>query len=115
MDYYPYNNNGLMNNSFIGYYIDDYNVVLNSAVPTNNSVIFADLTHGKLYSKKLVNGIPMIQAYSIQPLYGKEEAVEKPISQDDINKAILNRLEKLEGLLNEKSSNAGNDAKSTES
>lgn len=109
---YDYNQNSLMTNSFIGYYINDYNTVLNSAVPLNNSVVFADLEHGRLYSKKIVNGMPMVQSFEIKPLYGEQmKPDKKPITQDDINKAILDKLEMLERRINEKPADDGNDAK----
>lgn len=35
--------------SFIGYYTDDYNKVLSSPVPPNQAIVFVDLAHGMLY------------------------------------------------------------------
>ena len=113
---YDYNQNSLMTNSFIGYYINDYNTVLNSAVPLNNSVVFADLEHGRLYSKKMVNGMPMVSTFKLEPLYGEESKIEKPkMTQDDINRVILEKLTELEGKINAKSSNDGNAIKDEKS
>nr|DAH82903.1 MAG TPA: hypothetical protein [Caudoviricetes sp.] len=108
-------NNYNVDNSFIGYYVNDYSTVLSSAVPLNNSVVFADLEHGRLYSKKMVNGTPMISAFEIKPLYGEESKPEnKQLTQTDINKAILDKLDELERRINE-SKNNGNDAENAKS
>lgn len=59
----------------------------------------------------MVQGIPMISSYELKPLYGEQCKPEtKPITQDDINKVILEKLETLERRINE-STNVGNDAK----
>nr|DAF20241.1 MAG TPA: hypothetical protein [Caudoviricetes sp.] len=113
---YDLYNQNMMSNSFVGYYVDDYNMVLNSATPTNASVVFADLNHGRLYSKKLVNGVPMISTFELKPLYGEQSKPEpEKITQDDINKAILDKLDNLERRINEKSTTDGNDVKDEKS
>lgn len=113
---YDYNQNSLMTNSFIGYYINDYNTVLNSAVPLNNSVVFADLEHQRLYSKKIVNGVPMVSTFKLEPLYAQESKIEKPqMTQADINSAILEKLTELEVKINAKSSDDGNVIKNEKS
>ena len=71
---YFYNTN---NNSFIGYYVGDYNEVLNTAVPSSgDAVIFVNLDQGMIWSKKIINNIPTIQPYKIIPIY--QEAQKKP-------------------------------------
>lgn len=57
-------------NSFIGYYVNDYTEVLNTAVPTNGeATIFADLEKNMIWSKKLIGNTPCVQAYRITPIY----------------------------------------------
>ena len=99
-------------NSFVGYYVSSYNDVLNMAVPSNGSpVLFADLTNGMLWSKKIIQGIPTIQPYRIQPVY---QEIQKPAENrttdmmDEI-KSLREEINILKGgVLNAKS-----DGKST--
>lgn len=92
--------------SFIGYYVGDYNEVLNTAVPTNGeAVLFANLDQGMIWSKKIVNGLPTIQPFKIIPIY--QEAQKQPESinnSPDIMeelKAMKAELAKLKEVKNE--------------
>lgn len=85
------------NNSFLGYYVSDYNEVLNMAVPSNGeAVVFTDLNQGMMYSKKIVNGIPYIQKYKISPIY---QEVQKAETND--NSDILAELRAMRAELDE--------------
>jgi hypothetical protein len=102
--YNPYNYfNG---NSFVGYYVNDYNEVLNTAVPSNgDAVLFANLDSGMIWSKKIVNNIPTIQPYSITPIF--QEATRQPALTNnnseimDMLKSMQAEIEKLKGGNNE--------------
>lgn len=77
--------------SFIGYYTDDYNKVLSSPVPPNQAIVFVDLAHGMLYSKKMVGMTPMIQPYKLSLYYVEE--TKKPENPLDTIVAKLNAME----------------------
>lgn len=79
-------------NSFIGYYISDYNQVLASPVPMNQTIVFADLENGKLYVKKMMGITPMIQTFTISPDYKVADA--KPAEDPMI--MIIKKLESME-------------------
>lgn len=74
--YNPYYYNTSTNN-FIGYYVGDYNEVLNTAVPSNGeAVLFANLDQGMIWSKKIINNMPTIQPFKIIPIY--QEVQKQP-------------------------------------
>jgi hypothetical protein len=81
------------NNSFTGYYVNDYNEVLTTSVPTTGSaVIFANLEQGMIWSKKLVNGIPTIQPYKIIPIY------QEPQKQPEVINNSTDLMEELKAM-----------------
>ena len=101
-NYNPY----MFNNSFVGYYVNDYNEVLNTAVPSNgDAVLFANLDSGMIWAKKIVNNIPTIQPYSITPIF--QEATRQPAPTNnnsdimDMLKSMQAEIEKLKGGNNE--------------
>jgi len=84
---------GLHNNSFTGYYVSDYNEVLNTAVPSNgDAVLFANLDQGMMWSKKLVNGLPTIQPYKIIPIY------QEPQKQPEVINNSTDVMEELKAM-----------------
>lgn len=101
---YPYFND----NMFTGYYISNYNDVLNMAVPSNGqSVLFANLDEGMIWSKKLVQGVPQIQPYKIIPVY---DTAREPVKSNTDSileqlKTITERLNKMEDKNESKQSN----------
>lgn len=102
--YNPYNYfNG---NSFVGYYVNDYNEVLNTAVPSNgDAVLFANLDQGMIWSKKIVNNIPTIQPFSITPIFQEATRQSAPINNNpeimEMLKSMQTEIEKLKGDKNE--------------
>ena len=89
-------------NSFIGYYVGDYNEVLNTAVPSNGeAVLFANLDQGMIWSKKIINNMPTIQPFKIIPIYQEVQKQPEPVNNSsDIMeelKAMKAELAKLKG------------------
>ena len=107
MNYYNnYGQYGLGAESFIGYYVNDYNEVLNMAVPSNGqSVLFANLDSGMLWSKKIINGVPVIQPYHIQAIYQEASKPQEAVNNSpDIMKeleAMKAEIAKLKGVKDE--------------
>lgn len=92
------------NDTFVGQYVNSYDDVISTPCPFNGQpVICADLNSMMLYSKKNVNGIPVIQPYKLTPLY--QEATKPKTTENDTLSMILNRLDKLEGLYESKQHN----------
>lgn len=55
MNYYNYGPYGVGNDTFIGYYVNDYNDVINMPAPSNGqSVLFANLDSGMLITLNLL-------------------------------------------------------------
>jgi hypothetical protein len=101
--YNPYFYNG---NSFVGYYVNDYSEVLNTAVPSNgDAILFANLDSGMLWSKKIVNNIPTIQPYSITPIFQEATRPQVPTNNNteimEMLKSLSAEIEKLKGGTNE--------------
>jgi hypothetical protein len=97
--YNPYFYN---NNSFVGYYVNDYNEVLNTAVPSNgDAILFANLEQGMIWSKKIINNIPTIQPFKIIPIYQEVQKQPEPITNSiDVMeelKAMRAEIAKLKG------------------
>ena len=99
--YNPYFYNTTHNN-FVGYYVNDYNEVLNTAVPSNgDAVLFANLESGMIWSKKIINNIPTIQPFKIIPIY--QEVQKQPESINNSTdlmeelKAMKAEIAKLKG------------------
>lgn len=91
-------------NSFLGYYVGDYNTVLQTPVPsTGAATLFANLEENIIYSKKIVNGVPCIQSYKLTPI----------IKESTDNEELLKRIKTLENII--KGGNNGHDATITES
>ena len=91
-------NFNMFNNSFMGYYVDSYNDVLNYAAPTDGSpVLFANLQEGLLWSKKMINGIPMIQPYRIMPINQEGTPKAPQSTTDEKLDTLINLLLKKEG------------------
>ena len=105
-NFYNYNPYIFNNNSFVGYYVNDYNEVLNTAVPSNgDAVLFANLDSGMIWSKKIINNIPTIQPFKIIPIYQEVQKQPEPINNSpDIMeelKAMRAEIAKLKGDSNE--------------
>ena len=101
-----YNFNLFNNNSFIGYYINDYNDVLNYAAPSDGSaILFANLDQGLIWSKKLINGQSYIQPYRIIPINNESKPPEQVKQQTTDEK--LDQL--LTILLRRENESTGND------
>ena len=83
--------------TFVGYYVTNYQDVLNSPAPiTGEPVLFANLDQGVLYSKKLVNGRAFVQAYSIAPVNSTGEPPKAPETHTEPSDGDLGkRLDKL--------------------
>ena len=106
MDFY--NNNyatpAAFGSTFVGYYVTNYQDVLNSPAPiTGEPVLFANLDHGVLYSKKLVNGRAFVQAYSIAPVNStgyppKAPETHTEPSSDDLSKRMDKLTSEIENL-----------------
>lgn len=97
--YNPYFYN---NNSFVGYYVNDYNEVLNTAVPSNgDAILFANLEQGMIWSKKIINNIPTIQPFKIIPIYQEVQKQPEPINNSaDVMeelKALKAEIAKMKG------------------
>lgn len=88
--------------TFMGIYVNDYNQVINTAIPiSGQTVLFADLDNGRLWSKKLVNNMPVIQSFEIKPVYEEvKQPSQKPMTQSEINNAILQQLENMTKEIN---------------
>jgi hypothetical protein len=103
---YNYNPYIFNNNSFVGYYVNDYNEVLNTAVPSNgDAVLFANLDSGMIWAKKIVNNIPTVQPYSITPIFQEASRPQTPVNNNqeilDMLKSLTAEVEKLKGETNE--------------
>jgi len=105
-------NFNLFNNSFIGYYVGDYNEVLNYAAPSDGSaILFANLEQGLIWSKKLINGQSYIQPYRIIPINNESKPPE-PVKQTTTDEKLD---QVLTILLRRESESAGNDEHATKS
>jgi hypothetical protein len=90
------------NNVFTGKYVNDYNEVLNTAVPSNgDAMIFVNLDNGMLWSKKLQGNIPYIQAFKITPLFQEVTRQPEPVNNSteimDLLKSMQADIDKLKG------------------
>lgn len=95
----PYN---IFNNSFIGYYIDNYNDVLNYAAPTDGSaVLFANLNEGMMWSKKIINGVPYVQPYRLMPINNEGRPPEVINTVSTTDQKLDKLIELLGGKINE--------------
>ena len=92
---------GNQNESFIGYYVSDYNEVVNIAAPMNGSpILFANLEQGCLWSKKMINGQTYIQPYKLEPI--NNVGVPKQPLNDVLNNDTINIImDELKALKNE--------------
>lgn len=99
-------NFNLFNNSFIGYYVNDYSEVLNYAAPSDGtSILFANLEQGLIWSKKFIQGQTYIQPYRIIPINNESKPPEtaKTVSTEDKLDQLLTLL------LRRENESAGND------
>ena len=102
-NYYPnfYSN---FDNSFTGYYVNDYSEVLNMVAPVNGSaVLFANLDKGKLWSKKIIQGQAFIQEYEIRPVNNSGGDLMKRLEEMELE------IKRLKGVSNEPSGTNVND------
>ena len=110
---YNYN---MFNNSFMGYYVNDYSEVLNYAAPTNGSpILFANLNEGLLWSKKIIDGTPVVQPYRIMPINQEgqpQQTIKQSTSIDEKLDTLITLLLKKEGG-NESTDATTNATKST--
>ena len=101
-----YNFNLFNNNSFIGYYVNDYSDVLNYAAPSDGSaILFANLDQGLVWSKKFIHGQTYIQPYRIIPINNESKPPEQVKQQTTDEK--LDQL--LTILLRRENESTGND------
>ena len=64
-------------NIFTGRYVDNYGEVINTPAPANGeAMIFVNLDSGTLWSKKIISGTPVIQPYTIKPIYQENTQIE---------------------------------------
>ena len=99
-NYNPYFQTSYNDNSFIGYYISDYNDVLRMPVSSSGQpTLFVNLNQGMAWSKKNLNGQSYIQAYSLLPINTEGTPKEENNNGDVLNK-IISKLDTLEKDIN---------------
>ena len=60
-------------NQFLGYYIQNDQELSTLACPMNGEAILCvNMDSGKMYAKKMLNGIPVINAYEFKPIESKD-------------------------------------------
>lgn len=61
------------NNQFIGYYIQSDQELNSLACPMNGEAILCvNMDTGKMYAKKMINGVPVINSYEFKPIESKD-------------------------------------------